>query len=94
MIKKIYNISGFDCANCAAKAENHLGKNKNIEYARLDFAANKLYLTEVHKSCRDADVFFPKFNKRLYNKSIVGTNEDNNIKYDFVVYEKKLILKK
>ena len=45
MIKKIYNISGFDCANCAAKAENHLSKNKNIEYAHLDFAGNKLYLT-------------------------------------------------
>lgn len=45
MIKKIYHISGFDCPNCAAKAEAHLNKKDNIAYARLDFAANRLYLT-------------------------------------------------
>ena len=56
--------------------------------------ASKLYLTEVKKTCRDAEVFFPKFNKDLYDKRIVGSGDDNNIKYDFVVYEKKLVLKK
>ena len=45
MIKKIYNISGFDCPNCAAKSEAHLAKDKNISYVRLDFAANKMYIT-------------------------------------------------
>ena len=45
MIKKIYHISGFDCANCAAKAEAHLNRNKAISYARLDFAGNRLYIT-------------------------------------------------
>lgn len=56
--------------------------------------ANKLYLTEVHEKCPDAEVFFPKFNKREYNKTIVGNEEDNGIKYDFTVYEKKMVLKK
>ncbi len=56
--------------------------------------ASKLYLTEVHKSCKDADVFFPTFDKSLYNKEIVGSNMDNGIKYDFAVYEKKLIKRK
>ena len=45
MIKKKYTISGFDCAHCAAKAEAHLNRNSAIEYARLDFAANRLYIT-------------------------------------------------
>lgn len=45
MIKKSYSISGFDCANCAAKAEAHLNKNDKIELARLDFAGNRLYIT-------------------------------------------------
>ncbi len=45
MIKKIYEISGFDCPNCAAKAENHLSKNSAIQYAHLDFSSNKLFLT-------------------------------------------------
>ncbi len=56
--------------------------------------ASRLYLTEVKRSCRDAEVFFPAFNKDLYDKRIVGSGEDNGIKYDFAVYEKKLILKK
>lgn len=45
MIKKSYSIKGFDCANCAAKAEAHLNKNSKIELARLDFAGNRLYIT-------------------------------------------------
>ena len=51
--------------------------------------ADKLYLTEVHEKCPDAMVYFPKFNKDLYNKKIVGSGEDTDIKYDFVIYEKK-----
>ena len=45
MIKKIYTVSGFDCPNCAAKAEMHINKDPNISYARLDFTANKMYIT-------------------------------------------------
>lgn len=56
--------------------------------------ASRLYLTEVKKSCKDADVYFPKFNKELYDKKIIDSEEDNGIKYDFAVYEKKLVLKK
>ena len=45
MEKKIYHISGFDCASCATKAERHLNNKDCIENASLDFAANKLYIT-------------------------------------------------
>ena len=45
MTKKIYHISGFDCPNCAAKSEAHLNKQKEISYARIDFSANRLYIT-------------------------------------------------
>ncbi len=51
--------------------------------------ANKLYLTEVEVGCKDPDVYFPKFDKRKYKKTIVGNNEDNGIKYNFVVYERR-----
>ena len=51
--------------------------------------AKKLYLTEVTIGCKDPDVYFPKFDKRKYKKTIVGSNEDNNIKYNFVVYERR-----
>ena len=54
----------------------------------LDYA-EKLYLTEVDGIDPDATVYFPKFNKKLYRKKIVGNGEDTNIKYEFVIYEKK-----
>lgn len=43
-MKKIYNITGFDCANCAAKTEKHLSLKDEIESCRIDFAQNKLYI--------------------------------------------------
>ena len=49
MIKKKYHISGFDCPNCAHKAEAHLGKNEALEYCHIDFSTNKMYLTFKEK---------------------------------------------
>lgn len=51
LVKKTYHISGFDCANCAAKAERYLNTKENIESAKLDFSANKLYVTYIEKAC-------------------------------------------
>mgnify|MGYP003314319744 CR=1 FL=1 len=45
MIKKIFNISGFDCPNCAAKAERHLSTQEGVDFVHLDFASNKLYIS-------------------------------------------------
>ena len=54
----------------------------------LDYAS-KLYLTEVNEKCFDAEVFFPKFDKRRYRKKTIGKNCDNGIEYNFVIYEKR-----
>ena len=51
--------------------------------------ANKLYLTEVMEEYENPDVHFPSFDKSEYNKTILKEGEDNNIKYKFVIYEKK-----
>lgn len=51
--------------------------------------ADKIYLTEVDSICGDADVYFPLVDKEKYIKTIIGENEDNGIKYNFVLYEKK-----
>ena len=44
MSKKSYHISGFDCANCALKAEKHLNKHPRINSAVIDFSGNKLHV--------------------------------------------------
>ena len=49
LIKKIYHISGFDCANCAAKTERYLNSKDFIESAKIDFANNKMYITFMDK---------------------------------------------
>ena len=33
------------CASCATEVEEHLNSKKEIEYAKIDFSANKLYIT-------------------------------------------------
>ena len=53
----------------------------------IDYA-DKLYLTEIDAS-EEADVYFPIFDKSKYNKKITSQNEENGIKYNFVIYEKK-----
>lgn len=54
----------------------------------LDYA-DKLYLTEVNEKCLDAEVYFPKFDKRKYYKKIVGKNADNGVEYNFVLYVRR-----
>ena len=54
----------------------------------LDLAST-LYLTEVKDTCKDASVYFPKFDKSLYNKEFVLANSDNGINYEHVIYRRK-----
>lgn len=53
----------------------------------LDYA-NKLYITEIDAS-EKSDVYFPKFDKNLYDKYIIKENEEDGIKYNFVLYTKR-----
>lgn len=51
--------------------------------------ADRIYLTEIDAECPDADTFFPKFDKSLYTREVVGENEENGIKFFHVIYTKK-----
>ncbi len=53
----------------------------------LDFC-DKIYLTEVDKS-HDADVYFPDFDKSLFEKKIIESGESKTLKYDFAIYRRK-----
>ena len=50
---------------------------------------DKLYLTEIDASEETASVYFPAFDKNLYEKDILGENEENGISYKHVLYSKK-----
>ena len=57
-------------------------------YAQFLPYANKLYLTEVDASA-PADVFFPDFNRKNYQKTILGSNHDGKLNYTHALYTKK-----
>lgn len=48
---------------------------------------SKLYITEIDDE-KDADVYFPKFDKSLYNREIIDEIREE-VKYKFVLYTKK-----
>lgn len=51
---------------------------------------DKMYLTLVDEEFT-ADVFFPLFNENEWTKEVLSENEENNLKYKHVLYEKKTL---
>lgn len=50
--------------------------------------ADKMYLTEIDSECKDADAYFPEFNKLDWDRTIITENEDNGITYKHVLYKR------
>lgn len=50
---------------------------------------DKMYLTEIEASCKEADAYFPSFNKEEWLKTEIKENSDNGIKYKHLEYKKK-----
>ena len=58
-------------------------------YKQFIEIANNLYLTEIDAVDKEADVYFPVFNKEEWNKEIISEKEENDIKYNHVLYKRK-----
>jgi len=43
-MKRVYNLDGLDCANCAAKIENALNARDDVISASVSFMTQKLVL--------------------------------------------------
>lgn len=50
--------------------------------------ADKMYLTEIKAEDSNADSYFPKINYSDWQKQIIKHLEENNIAYDFTIYER------
>ena len=57
-------------------------------YSELLAFSKTLYLTEVNRDAR-ADVYFPQFDKTMYNKSIIKEGHQDDLAYSFVKYTRK-----
>ena len=51
--------------------------------------ADNIYLTEINATCEDADTYFPKFDKDLYDKENIKDETYGDLSYSFVRYRKK-----
>jgi len=58
-------------------------------YSQFLEYSDKLYLTEIDEEEKNADVFFPEFDKSNYTSELIRENEDNGIKYKHIVYRRK-----
>lgn len=57
-------------------------------YAQFLPRADKLLITEVDIS-PEADVFFPEFDKSSWQKTVLQSGSQQDVKYRFVVYERQ-----
>jgi len=60
----------------------------SIYKSMIDYA-NKLVLTEIDAEDKEADAYFPTFNKEDWLKEELSEHEENNIKYKHLVYTRK-----
>lgn len=61
-------------------------------YKQAISLADKLYITEIHNSDKDADVFFPIIDKNIWQETKRDSfikDEKNKFDYSFVEYERK-----
>lgn len=58
-------------------------------YKQFIDKVDELYLTEIDDECKNADVYFPEFNKNYYDIKILEKHNSSNPKYKHVLYVKK-----
>ena len=51
--------------------------------------ADKMYLTEIDDEYKDADVYFPEFDRDEYYREVIGEITDSTPQYKHVLYRKK-----
>ena len=82
MVRKVFNVSGFDCPVCATKAERHLSKQDDVESARMDFTNNKLYITFKNDAwdCKKLAKVIGQVETDPLNISEVSNNANGKVK--------------
>lgn len=50
--------------------------------------ADRMYLTLIDEEDKEADTYFPKIQYSLWKQTELGKNEDNNIKYKHMLFER------
>ena len=87
----VHNLAEFLRENQETEEEIFVIGGGMVYFETLPYA-KKLYLTEVDMEIPDADTFFPEFDKSQYNREVIGEGQTGDLNYEFVRYDKKIIL--
>lgn len=82
----VTDLDSFVHENLGSDEEIFVIGGANVYDQMLPYATN-LYLTEIDAAA-DADVFFPLFDKSLYNKTITKRGTSDDLTYAFAKYTK------
>lgn len=58
-------------------------------YSQFIDLATKMYLTEIEATDENADVYYPKFNLDDWDKEKLSNFEENEIKFNHVLYKRR-----
>lgn len=61
-----------------------------ITYSEFINYASKLYLTEVDSECKNADAYFPKFDKKKWQRKVIRKDKYMDIDYSICLYERDI----
>ena len=61
-------------------------------YSEFLDLSDKLYLTEINDTCDNADVFFPEFDRSLYEVEEISSIENETPTYKHVLYKRKPVI--
>ena len=84
----IHDLGKFLRENAESEEEIFVIGGGMVYFEALPYARN-LYLTEVDAEVKEADTFFPEFDKSLYEKKIIRKGQHDDLAYTFVKYIKK-----
>lgn len=58
-------------------------------YKQFIEEADKMILTEIDDTCKSADTYFPKFDKKFWSQEILSEKEYKSLSYKHVIYTRK-----
>jgi dihydrofolate reductase len=82
-------VGDIESALRASEGENVFIIGGGRIYEQFLPLADKLYLTEIDAECKDADTFFPAFDKKQYKRKKLTDFECNGIHFSHVLYTRR-----
>lgn len=89
-VKTYNNIDKVVCKYKDSDEEVFICGGASIYREFLPYA-NRLYLTEIDSVDKDADTYFPEFNRREWKRKLLAKYEQKGITFSMYLYERRIM---